>query len=173
MATTTERGWAFGIMKRQGLAWMLALLALGGASARSVADDGSVLGKVVQMSSERGRYTFQFAQDDGGPDLMPGCRKLEIEVRYTYRPQNWLPFVHSEYPSKKQTEKVVTFLKRVLREGREIFFGPVGEGFAPVPGETCSFVSHALALEYRGERELVLSYSTARRQPLVAPNNND
>jgi len=163
METTTERGWAFGIMKRKGLAWTLALLALCGAAARSRADDDSVLGKVVQMSSDRGLYAFQFEQSDGGPDLMPGCRKFEVEVRYSYRPQNWLPFVHSEYPSKKQTGGVVTFLKRALREGREIYFGTVGAGFAPVPGESCSFVSQALALEYRGERELVLSYSAAKR----------
>lgn len=145
-------------MKPMGLAWTVAALALCGAATRSLADDGSVLGKVVRMSSDRGHYTFQFAQDEAGPDLMPGCRHLEIEVRYSYRPRNWLPFVRSEYPSKKQTDNVVAFLKRALREGREIFFGPVGEGFAPVPGATCSFVSHALALEYRGERELVMSF---------------
>jgi hypothetical protein len=156
---TTGRGWAFGIMKQKGLAGALAVLVLCVAAARSLADDGSALGKIVQMSSDRGHYTFQFAQGDDGPDLMPGCRKLEIEVHYTYRPQNWLPFVHSEYPSKKQTDSVVAFLKRALREGREIYFGLAGKGFAPVPGETCSFVSQALALEYRGERELVMSFA--------------
>lgn len=131
---------------------MLSLLPL-----RAAAADVSALGKVVQLSSEQGAYTFQFVQRDGGPDLVAGCRTLDIELRYTARAENWLPFVRGSYPTRKQTAATIAFLKRALREGREIYLGSAGDGFYPV-GKPCTFASHALTLEYRGERELVVSY---------------
>jgi hypothetical protein len=123
----------------------------------AAADNVSALGKVVQLSADQGKYTFQFVQRDGEPDLVEGCRTLDIELRYTYRAETLLPFARGNYPTRKQTTAAVTFLKRALREGREIYLGSAGIGFYPV-GKPCTFASHALTLEYRGERELVVSY---------------
>lgn len=146
-------------MRKTGSGWARALLAAlciaplpGGA-----AEPGSVLGKVVQLSAEHGRYTFQFEQRDGDPELMPGCRRLDIELHYTYRPDTWLPLMRGTYPSRHQTSVAVDFLKRALSEGREIYLGRVGDGLNP-SGKPCAFASHALTLEYRGEHELVMSY---------------
>jgi hypothetical protein len=121
------------------------------------ADNNSVLGKVVQFSSNKGHYTFQFAQSDGGADVMPGCRHLEIEVRYTIMPQTWLPFAHSNYPTRKQTNTAITFLKRALRESREIYFSSIANGLSPTKSH-CTFISRALALEYQGDKELIVSF---------------
>jgi hypothetical protein len=130
------------------------VLALVLAPACVLAAETSVLGKVVQLSAERGKYSFQFEQREAEPELVPGCRTLDIELHYRYRPETWLPLAHGDYPSRKQSDAVVVFLKRALREGREIY---LGGGFSPIE-KPCTFTSHALALEYRGERELVLSY---------------
>jgi hypothetical protein len=121
------------------------------------ADANSALGKVVQFSANRDKYTFQFAQSEGGEDLMPGCRRLEVEIRYGLAPQAWLPFRHSNYPTKKQTQAAITFLKKALREGREIYFSSVANGLSPTKAH-CVFASRALVLEYQGEKELIVSY---------------
>ena len=152
-----ERGWAFGIMKRSGsmTLWALAsLLALGAVCAQ--AQEKSVLGKIVQLSAEQGRYAFQF-EPRAGEQLVAGCSRIDIELRYSYRPDTWLPFARGTYPSRKQTDAVVGFLKRALREGREIYLGSA-KGELVSAGKPCKFASHALALEYRGERELVVAY---------------
>lgn len=135
------------------LAVMVSLLI----AAPRAAAEGSALGKVVQLSADQGKYTFQFVQREGEPDLVEGCRTLNIELRYTSRAETWLPFARGSYPTRKQTTAAVIFLKRALREGREIYLGSAGAGFYPV-GKSCTFASHALTLEYRGERELVVSY---------------
>jgi hypothetical protein len=134
-------------------AGVLALL-LALAPACALAAEKSALGKVVQLTAEQGRYSFQFEQRDGEPELMPGCRKFDIELRYTYRPETWLPLARGAWPSRKQTDTVVAFLKRALREEREIYLG--GDLFAL--DEPCRFTSQALTLEYRGEREFVVSF---------------
>lgn len=114
-----------------------------------------MLGKVVQLTAEQDTYSFQFEPRADEPELIPGCRKLDIELRYRYRPEAWLS--RGDYPSKKETAAVVAFLKRALREGREIYLGSAGGGLFPTD-KPCTFASHALTLEYRGERELVVSY---------------
>lgn len=121
----------------------------------ALAAEKSVLGKVVQLTAEQDKYSFQFEPRPGEPELMPGCHKLDIELRYRFRPDSWLS--RDAYPSKKQTATVVAFLKRALREGREIYLGSVSGGLFPLE-KSCTFASHALTLEYRGERELVVSY---------------
>lgn len=142
-------------MKRSGSmeSLILAFLLAPGISCVHAADK-SALGKIVQLSAQRGTYTFQFEPRAGEPELAPGCSKLDIELHYSYRPDIWLSLARGAYPSRKQTDAVVVFLKRALSEGREIY---LGGGFLPVD-KPCTFASHALALEYRGERELVLSY---------------
>jgi hypothetical protein len=120
----------------------------------ALAAETSVLGKVVQLSADRGKYSFQFEQRAAEPELVPGCRTLDIELHYRYRPETWLSLARGNYPSRKQSDAALVFLKRALREGREIY---LGGGFSPID-KPCTFASHALALEYRGERELVLSY---------------
>lgn len=148
------------MMRRAGSGRALALLLmLAVVAPRGAAEPepGSVLGKVVQLSAEQGRYTFQFEQRQGDAELIPGCRRLDIELHYTYRPETWLPLVRGTYPTRRQTNAAVTFLKRALREGREIYLGRAGDGLYP-SGRPCAFASHALTLEYRGERELVMSY---------------
>jgi hypothetical protein len=145
-------------MKRSGsvmgavLASMLTLM-----PACALAADKSVLGKVVQLSADQGSYVFQFEQRAGESELMPGCPTLDIELQYSYRPDTWIPRARGAYPTRKQTNAVVAFLKRALREGREIYLGSTGGGLFPLE-KPCTFASHALTLEYRGERELVLSY---------------
>lgn len=135
---------------------MVALLVVMAARCEA-AQPGSVLGRVVQLSADQDRYLFQFEQRAGDPELVPGCRRLDIELRYTYRPDTWLPLVRGNFPSRKQTNAAVAFLKRALREGREIYLGSASGGLLPL-GRPCTFASHALTLEYRGERELVMSY---------------
>jgi hypothetical protein len=150
-----ERGWAFGIMNLSGSRELAALaLTLVLASGCVLGAEKSVLGRVVQLSAEQGRYSFQFEPREGEPELMPGCRTLDIELHYRFRPETWLPLARGTYPSRKQTDAVVVFLKRALREGREIY---LGGDLAPID-KPCTLASHALLLEYRGERELVLSY---------------
>lgn len=134
---------------------LASLLALGTACAQAA--EKSVLGKVVQLSAERGSYVFQFEPRAGESELAPGCSKLDIELHYSYRPDIWLPLARGAYPSRKQTDAVVVFLKRALREGREIYLGSA-KGDLVAAGTPCTFASHALALEYRGERELVVAY---------------
>jgi len=131
---------------------MLSLLAL-----TAHADNNSALGKVAQFASNKGQYTFQFVQSQGGADIIPGCRKLTVDVRYTLAPQTWLPFTHANYPTKKETKAAITFIKRALREGREIYFSSVASD-SPSTTTHCTVASRALALEYRGEKELILSY---------------
>jgi hypothetical protein len=135
-----------------GVGVLASILALQPACA--LAAEKSVLGKVVQLSADHDKYSFQFEQRTGEPELMPGCQKFDIELHYRYRPETWLPLAGGTYPTKKQTTAVVTFLKRALREGREIY---LGGSLAPID-KPCTFASHALTLEYRGERELVMSY---------------
>lgn len=131
------------------------LLALAAVCAQAA--EPSALGKIVQLSAEQGRYVFQFESRADEPELAAGCRKLDIELRYTYRPDTWLPLARGTYPSRRQTDAVVGFLKRALREGREIYLGSAKGRLVPA-GKPCTFASHALALEYRGERELVVAY---------------
>jgi hypothetical protein len=121
------------------------------------ADNNSALGKVVQFSSNKGHSAFQFAQSEGGADVMPGCRRLQVEVHYAVMPKTWLPFTHSNYPTKKQTDTAINFLKRALREGREIYFSGVANGLSPAKSQ-CAFISKALALEYQGDKELIVSF---------------
>jgi hypothetical protein len=123
----------------------------------ALAAEPSVLGKIVQLAADRDKYSFQFEPRASEPELIPGCRKLDIELRYRYRPEAWLPLSRGAYPSKKETAMVVAFLKRALREGREIYLGSASGGLFPLE-KSCTFASHALTLEYRGERELVVSY---------------
>jgi hypothetical protein len=123
------------------------------------ADNGAVLGKVVQFSANQGSYTFQFAQSAGGKELMPGCRQLQIEVRYEPVSQYWRAFRNANYPTKAQTKAAINFLKKSLRERREIYFSSFSNGLAPT-ATRCVFTSRALALEYWGEKELVVSYYT-------------
>ncbi|HSB96379.1 MAG TPA: hypothetical protein VLC91_08030 [Spongiibacteraceae bacterium] len=149
------------IIKHMGVVlWSIASLTALAASAGELvngADDNVALGSVVQFSANRGLYAFQFQQNADGTDLMPGCRKLTVQVRYTLAPQALLPFSKTNYPSRKQTQVAINFLKRALRERREIYFGGVGHGLYPTAG-SCSFKSNALLLEYRGDKEQVLSY---------------
>jgi hypothetical protein len=121
------------------------------------AENNSALGKVVQFASNKGQYTFQFVQSEGGEDILPGCRQLKVEVRYALAPKAWLPFTHSNYPTKKETNTAINFLKKALREGREIYFSSVSNGLFPTKAH-CTFASRALALEYLGEKELIVSY---------------
>jgi hypothetical protein len=88
---------------------------------------------------------------------MPGCRQLQIEVDYAPVSQYWRSFRHANYPTKAQTKAAISFLKKSLRERREIYFSSVGNGLAPKTTR-CAFISRALALEYWGEKELVVSY---------------
>jgi hypothetical protein len=123
------------------------------------AQQGSVLGTVTQFSANQGRYNFQFVQSAGDRDLMPGCRQLQIEVRYQPVSQYWRSFRNANYPTQAQTKAALNFLQKSLRERRQIHFSSFGNGLAPT-ATRCTFTSRALALEYWGEKELVVSYYT-------------
>lgn len=116
-----------------------------------------VSGKVSSFSGNDGTYTFTFVAKKTLVGLEQ-CQSLTVNVEYGRVPwYSWLPFVHTNHPTKAQTESAASLLQTAHRASQPILFGYLGYGLVPsrVP---CTFKSKGLAVESDRGREFVLSY---------------
>lgn len=116
-----------------------------------------VSGRISSFSGEDGVYAFTFEAEQTLVGLEQ-CRSLKVNVEYALVPwYSWLPFVHTNHPTKAQTESAGSFLQAAYRTSRPILFGYLGYGLVP-SSAPCAFKSKGLAIENDRGREFVLSY---------------
>jgi hypothetical protein len=116
-----------------------------------------VSGKVRGFSGDDGEYSFTFAPD-GRLVGFEGCQSFTVNVTYERVPwYSWLPFMHTNHPSKAQTKFAAELLRKAEQSSEPILFGYLGYGLVPSTGH-CTFKSKGLALEHDADREFVISY---------------
>jgi hypothetical protein len=116
-----------------------------------------VSGRISRFSGKDGDYTFTFVADQALVGLEQ-CQSLQVNVEYGRVPwYSWLPFVHTNHPTKAQTESAASVLQAAHRTSRPILFGYLGYGLV-LSSAPCTFKSKGLAIENDRGHEFVLSY---------------
>jgi len=114
-------------------------------------------GKVRSFSGKDGVFTFTFVTEQRLVGLEQ-CQSLTVNVEYGRVPwYSWLPFVHTNHPTKAQTESAASLLQDAHRASKPVLFGYLGYGLIP-SSAPCTFKSKGLAIEHDSGHEFVLSY---------------
>jgi hypothetical protein len=118
-----------------------------------------VSGNVTGITGNGGKYIIRFIQTENDrPDLIAGCKEIEVTVQYARVPWfSWLPFISSYHPSKKETDEAVEYMRDAKRNNQLIYFGFMGYGLVPT-GQKCSFKSKGLRIYREQGKTAVLSF---------------
>jgi hypothetical protein len=116
-----------------------------------------VSGKVSGFTGSGGDYSFMFAADRTLVGF-EACRVFKIQVTYQRVPWfSWLPFVHTNHPTREQTNVAAAALKQAAETDRPALFGYLGSGLV-ASGVPCTFKSKGLSLNHDSGNEFVLSF---------------
>ena len=123
----------------------------------AVAGGDYVSGKVSEFSGKDGVYAFTFVAERTLAGLEQ-CQSLKVRVEYGRVPwYSWLPFVHTNHPTKAQTDSAAFLLQSAHQTLEPILFGYLGSGLVPSTAP-CTFKSKGLAVERDRGNEFVLSF---------------
>ncbi|NTW64677.1 MAG: hypothetical protein HGA46_11540, partial [Chlorobiaceae bacterium] len=118
----------------------------------------AVSGRVTGFTAKEGKYIIRFLQTENAPDLISGCKEIEVSVKFARVPWfSWLPFVASNHPSKKETDEAIEYMRNANHSNQLINFGYMGYGLVPTE-KNCSFKSKGLRIYRDQGKTSVLSF---------------